>query len=72
MRAIGGVLPDDVLLHDLHVAEEAWPRRGRPVRHDPSAWNVTDDWPEDLPVETAEIAVFEAWFGDLFDELLGP
>jgi hypothetical protein len=29
---------------------------------------VTDDWPEDVPVTEAEIEVFEAWFGDLFDE----
>jgi hypothetical protein len=34
-------------------------------------WTVTDDWPEDVPVTEAEIAVFEAWFGDLFDELFG-
>jgi hypothetical protein len=32
---------------------------------------VTDDWPEDVPVTEAEIAVFEAWFGALFDELFG-
>ena len=32
---------------------------------------VTDDWPEDVPVTDAEIAVFEAWFGELFDELFG-
>jgi hypothetical protein len=28
-----------------------------------------DDWPEDVPVTEAEIEVFEAWFGDLFDEM---
>jgi hypothetical protein len=32
---------------------------------------VTDNWPEDVPVTEAEIAVFEAWFGELFDELFG-
>jgi hypothetical protein len=32
---------------------------------------VTDDWPKDVPVSDAEIAVFEAWFGDLFGELFG-
>jgi hypothetical protein len=36
---------------------------------DPTIWTVTDDWPEDVPVTEAEIEVFEAWFGDLFDEL---
>ncbi len=36
---------------------------------DSTSWTVTDDWPEDVPVTEAEIEVFEAWFGDLFDEL---
>ena len=44
-------------------------RRGRPAPEDPTTWTVTDDWPEDVPVTEAEIEVFEAWFGDLFDEL---
>lgn len=50
-------------------------RPRRPVRrqakHDQMTWTVTDDWPEDVPVTDAEIEVFEAWFGDLFDELFG-
>jgi len=29
---------------------------------------VKNDWPKDVPVTEAEIEVFEAWFGDLFDE----
>jgi len=33
---------------------------------------VADDWPQEVPITEAEIEVFEAWFGDLFDELLGP
>jgi hypothetical protein len=36
---------------------------------DSTSCTVTDDWPEDVPVTEAEIEVFEAWFGDLFDEL---
>jgi hypothetical protein len=44
-------------------------RPGRPAPEDPTTWTVTDDWPEDVPVTEAEIEVFEAWFGDLFDEL---
>jgi hypothetical protein len=32
---------------------------------------VTDDWPKDVLVTEAEIDVFAAWFGDLFDELFG-
>jgi hypothetical protein len=42
---------------------------GRPAPEDPTTWTVTDDWSEDVPVTEAEIEVFEAWFGDLFDEL---
>jgi len=45
------------------------PRPGRPAPEDPPSWTVKDDWPEDVPVTEAEIEVFEAWFGDLFDEL---
>jgi hypothetical protein len=44
-------------------------RPSRPAPEEPSTWTVTDDWPEDVPVTEAEIEVFEAWFGDLFDEL---
>jgi hypothetical protein len=40
---------------------------GRPPKHDLSNWKVTDDWPERIPVTDAEVDVFEAWFGDLFD-----
>jgi hypothetical protein len=36
---------------------------------DTTAWRVTDDWPDEVPITEAEIDVFEAWFGDLFDEL---
>jgi len=49
-----------------------WPFPGRPPKHDLSTWTVTDDWPEQIPVTEAEVDVFEAWFGDLFDELFGP
>ena len=51
---------------------EPWPFPGRPPKHDLSTWTVTDDWPEHIPVTEAEVDVFEAWFGDLFDELFGP
>ncbi len=49
-----------------------WPFPGRPPKHNLSTWTVTDDWPEHIPVTEAEVDVFEAWFGDLFDELFGP
>jgi len=44
-------------------------RAGRPARAHQAEWRVIDDWPEDVPVTEAEIEVFEAWFGDLFDAL---
>lgn len=51
---------------------EPWPFRGRPPRHNVESWRVIDDWPAQVPVSDAEVAVLEAWFGDIFDELLGP
>ena len=48
------------------------PRIGRPVKHDLSTSTVTDDWPERIPITDAEVDLFEAWFGDLFDDLFGP
>lgn len=62
---IDGVTPDD--LYDYARALRRAP--GRPVRNDPAAWLIKDDWPETVPVSDAEVDVFEAWFGDLFDEL---
>ena len=66
-RASLGVLPDD-----LYIERTPWPRIGRPPKHDVEAWTVTDDWPDAVPITDAELDVFEAWFGDLFDELFGP
>jgi len=31
-----------------------------------------DDWPDPVPIAGVELDVFEAWFGDVFDELFGP
>jgi hypothetical protein len=60
-----GSLPDDLYDHLRPAAR----RRGRPAKRDRSEWTVTDDWPDEVPITEAEIEVFEAWFGDLFDEL---
>ena len=57
-------------LYDYAVAPARPPSR-RGAKRTSVTWTVTDDWPEDVPVAEAEIAVFEAWFGDLFDELFG-
>jgi hypothetical protein len=65
-RACFGPLPDD-----LYITSETWPRIGRPAKHELATWTVTDDWPDRVPVTDAEVHVFEAWFGDLFDELFG-
>jgi hypothetical protein len=62
-----GALPDD-----LYIVPTPWPRLGRPIKHDVEAWTVTDDWPECMPIADAELDVFEAWFGDVSDELFGP
>jgi hypothetical protein len=67
LRASLGVLPDD-----LYIDPEPWPRIGRPPKLNVEAWTVTDDWHNPVPITKAELDVFEAWFGDLFDELFGP
>jgi len=45
-----GILPDD-----LYIRFEPWPRIGRPSKHDPSGWAVTDDWPDRVPITNAEL-----------------
>jgi hypothetical protein len=61
-----GSLPDG-----LYDYLQPTPRRrgGRPAKKKRSEWTVTDDWPDEVPITEAEIEVFEACFGDLFDEL---
>ena len=66
LRAECGVLPDD-----LYIVPGPWPRLGRPIKHDVETWAVTDDWPDPVPITDTELDVFEAWFGDLFNELFG-
>ena len=67
-RSRSGIPPDGVLDYAASPAR----RVGRPPKHDVSNWKVRDDWPKRIPVTDAEVDVFEAWFGDLFDELFGP
>ena len=61
-------LPDDF----YDYAQPPLRRIGRPPKTDPATWTVTDDWPARVPVTEAEVELFEAWFGDLFDEMFGP
>ena len=59
-------------LDDLYDHARAPARLGRRrAKHASVTWTMTDDWPEDVPVTEAKIDVFEAWFGELFDELFG-
>lgn len=71
-RTLAGTLPDD--LYDYIEGEEG----KRPAPKSPLArramtenWTVSDDWPERVPVTDAEIRLFEAWFGDILDDLFG-
>jgi hypothetical protein len=63
----GAAIPVD--LYDYAQAPERRP--GRPVKHDLIGWRAVDDWPERVPVTELEVDVFEAWFGDILDELFG-
>ena len=66
-RIVSAVIPDD--LYDYLQTPER--RLGRPVKHDLMDWRVLDDWPRRVPVTQREVDVFEAWFGDILDELFG-
>ena len=64
--------PPACALDDLYDYARASARPGRRrAKHTSVTWAVSDDWPKDVPVTEAEIDVFEAWFGDLFDEWFG-
>ncbi len=64
--------PDDLLDYAQSPANSARPCADRPPKDDLSTWTVTDDWPDRVLVTSVEVDVFEAWFGDVFDELFGP
>jgi hypothetical protein len=64
--------PDDLLDYAQIALASALPDGGRPPKDDLSTWVVTDDWPKRIPVSSVEVDVFQAWFGDVFDELFGP
>ena len=44
----------------------------RLARHTPDTIVVTDDWPAIVPVTVAEVAIIEAYFGEVLDQLFGP
>ncbi|CAL74402.1 hypothetical protein BRADO0458 [Bradyrhizobium sp. ORS 278] len=47
-------------------------RRVRSAKALQTGCKVRDDWPDEVPVTLTEVEVFEAWFGELLDELFGP
>lgn len=63
-----GQLPSDLC---GYLRVEPWPRVGRPKRHDPREWRITDDLPRSFPVTSQEVDASETWFDDLFDKLFG-
>lgn len=74
VRANSGILPDDLYDYIDEAGQEQTPaptsksQAGAPsLDH----WTVSDDWPERVPVTETEIDLFEAWFGDILDELFG-
>ena len=67
-RAAFGELPRRSLCRARSLAAHLAARSNTTLR----TWRVADDWPARVPVTDAEVDVFEAWFGDLFDELFGP
>ena len=64
--------PDDLFDYAALPVGSVRPCAGKSPKDDLSTWTVTDDWPERVPVTEAEIDLFEAWFGDIFDEMFGP
>ena len=66
-QASDGALPSDL----FDYAEPSTHKLGRLSIHNQSEWTVTDNWPQIIPVTEVEIDIFEAWFGDVFDELFG-
>lgn len=73
-RAASGSLPDDLydyIDEDMPTSPEAPVVEGRGTEPSLDHWTVSDDWPECVPVTEAEIDLFEAWFGDIIDEMFG-
>lgn len=66
-------LPDD--LYDYGCDPAPRPGRRRASSHDAfdiDELDVSDDWPEHIPVTVAEVDIFERYFGDVLDRLLTP
>jgi hypothetical protein len=60
-------LPDD--LYDY--ARPPQHPNGQPPVDLLAGWRVIDDWPARVPITPDELDVFEAWFGDIIDEIFG-
>lgn len=73
-RDAAGSLPDDLydyIDEEMPASPEARAVKGRGTDLSLDHWTVCDDWPDRVPVTEAEIDLFEAWFGDILDELFG-
>jgi hypothetical protein len=57
-------------LYDYLDATDARPKRRKKAAA--PAFNVTDDWPDSVPITEQEIRIFETWFGDILDRLFSP
>ena len=66
-QAADGALPSDM----FDYAKPPTRNLGRPSACNQAEWTVTDNWPQVIPVTEIEIDIFEAWFGDVFDEFFG-
>lgn len=73
-RAASGSLPGDLydyIDEDMPTSPKAPVAKRRGTEPSLDHWTVSDDWPERVPVTEVEIDLFEAWFGDIIDELFG-
>jgi hypothetical protein len=67
-KAAAWTLPDD--LYDY--AQPPQHPNGQPPVDPVADWRVIDDWPARVPITPDELDVFEAWFGDIIDEIFAP
>lgn len=47
-------------------------RAAHPSHEAPAPIIVTDDWPQEVPINDPELRVIEGYFAEELDELLGP
>lgn len=74
VMGIGGDAVEHGGMPVSHARSEAVPptsgRRALRKSAEPAVC-VSDDWPDDLPIEDDELRAVEAWFGAILDDLWG-